>query len=138
MSEESTTPDLVELVRLLAEALDCRDFDAVASFFAPDVFYRGAEIGTFEGRAAVRDLLEDMLKPYEEVHVEIEEVIDLGIGVTFLVYVLKGRPVGSIAEVRLRFASVVIWSEGLIERQTNYMNIDEGRAAAERLAEERG
>ena len=108
MPEEFTTPDLLEVVERLVEALDRRDFDAVASFFSPDVFYRGAEIGTFEGQAAVRGLLEDMLKPYEELHVETEEVIDFGVGVTFLLYILRGRPTGSIAEVRLRFASVVI------------------------------
>ena len=63
MPEESTTPELLELVRRLVEALDRRDFDAAASLLAPDVFYRGAEIGTFEGQAAVRGLLEDMPKP---------------------------------------------------------------------------
>jgi hypothetical protein len=33
---------------------------------------------------------------------------------------------------------VVTWIDGLIERTTNYFDIDEARAAAERLAEERG
>ena len=36
MSEESTTPDLVELTRLAFEAVNQRDIDAVMSFFAPD------------------------------------------------------------------------------------------------------
>jgi hypothetical protein len=42
------------------------------------------------------------------------------------------------ADVRLRYAVVGVWVEGLVVRLTNYGNIDEGRAAAERLAEERG
>jgi hypothetical protein len=33
--------------------------------------------------------------------------------------------------------AVSIWTAGLIERNTNYGDIDEARAAAERLAEER-
>ncbi len=137
MSEESTTPDLVELTRLTVQALNRHDFDAASSIFASDAVYLGAEIGTFEGRAAVRALLEDMFEPYEEFHVEIEEVLDLGVGVIFVLYVVKGRPVGSAAEVRLRFASVVVWGDGLIERQTNYMDIAKARAAGERLAQER-
>jgi ketosteroid isomerase-like protein len=138
MSEESTTPDLVELVRHFFAAVNRRDFDAVESFYAPDAVLRGAEIGTFEGAAAIRGLLEDMASPYEALQGEVQETIDLGNGVAFAVTIRKGRPSGSVGEVRLRFASVVIWTEGVIEQQTNYMDIDEARAAAERLAEERG
>jgi hypothetical protein len=36
MSEESTTPDLVELTRRSVEAANRRDLDAVASSFAED------------------------------------------------------------------------------------------------------
>jgi hypothetical protein len=36
VAEESTTPDLVELVRLLNEAFNRRDWDAVERFYAPD------------------------------------------------------------------------------------------------------
>lgn len=51
--------------------------------------------------------------------------------------VAKGRLVGSSADVRFRFASVVLWTEGLVERVTNYMDIDEALAAAQGLADER-
>jgi hypothetical protein len=40
------------------------------------------------------------------------------------------------AEVTIRYAVINVWVEGLIERSTNYTDIDEARAAAERLAEE--
>jgi hypothetical protein len=33
---------------------------------------------------------------------------------------------------------VTLWTDGLIERSSIYTDIDEARAAAERLAEERG
>ena len=36
MSEESTTPDLVELARHPFEAANRSDLDAVMSFYAPD------------------------------------------------------------------------------------------------------
>jgi ketosteroid isomerase-like protein len=137
MSEESTTPDLVELVRRYVEAADRRDFGAIEAFYAPDALLRGGEIGTFEGAVAACGLLEDMIRPYEEFHAQIEEVLDLG-SVAFAVLVAVGRVAGSSAEVRFRFASVTIWRGCLIERQTNYTDIDEARAAAERLAESRG
>ena len=139
MPEESTTPDLVELVNRGGEAANRRDFDALEGFYAPDAVLRGAElVGTFEGAAAIRGLFEEMASPYEEFHGEAEEIIDLGHGVTFGVIMVTGRPVGSSGEVRFRFASVAIWTNGVIEREMRNMSIDEARAAAERLAEERG
>ena len=65
-------------------------------------------------------------------------MLDLGSGVGFGVVMLKGRPVGSSGYVQLRYASVSEWVDGLIVRATFYIDIDEARAAAERLAESRG
>src|SRR5271169_1751524 len=121
MSEESTTPDLVELVNRVREAANRRDFDAVESFYAPDAVLRAAEAGTFEGAAAIRGLFEEMATPHEEFHGEAEEIIDLGNGVTFGVIIITGRPVGSSGEVQLRFASVAIWTNGVIEREMRNM-----------------
>ena len=115
-----------------------RDFDAVMSVYAPDAVFQGTELGTFEGAGAIRGFYEDASSSYEEIHVEAEEVIDLGNGVTLAVLIAKGRPVGSSGEVRRRWAAVAIWTNGVIEREMNYTDIDEARAAAERLAEERG
>ena len=52
--------------------------------------------------------------------------------------VQKGRPVGSSGEVQLHYGTVSVWEDGKIARITNYTDIDEARAAAERLAQERG
>jgi hypothetical protein len=54
------------------------------------------------------------------------------------VIVLGGHPLASSVDVRLRFASVAEWTNGLIVRIRNYTDIDEAHAAAELLAEERG
>ena len=136
-SEESTTPDLVELTRQAFDALIQRDFGALEDFYSQDAIYRGAQIGTFEGTAAIRGLYEDMVSPYEEFHGDIEEIVDLGKGVILCVITVNGRPGGSSGVVQGRLASVFIWHGGVIERQTAYTDIDEARAAAERLAEER-
>ena len=140
MSDESTAPDLVELGSRLIEAGNRGDFDAMLSFFAPDAVWEGRPgLGaTFEGEAAIRAFWQDWFASYEELWVEQEEVLDLGNGVVFSVALQKARLVGSSGYVRQRSGVVAIWVEGLIERVTLYPDPDEARAAAERLAEERG
>jgi ketosteroid isomerase-like protein len=54
MSEESTTPDLVERQKRLTEAARGRDLDALMAFYAPDYDMSPVGMGTFEGQAAVR------------------------------------------------------------------------------------
>jgi hypothetical protein len=132
MPEESTTPDPIALARLFNEAFNRRDWDAVESFYAPDAVAVAAKgVGTFEGAAVVRGVYEEAASFGDDFHIEIEEIIDLGNGAT-------GHPVGSSGELRMRTGNVVSWTEALIERETGYMDIDEARAAAERLAQERG
>ena len=138
MSEDSTTPEPVELARRFFAAVNRRDVDAVESFYAPDAVLRSAEIGTLAGPAAIRSFFEDILSRYDEFHGELEEIIDLGNGGGFLVTVSKGRPFGGDEEVRLRVATVLVGTESVIEQQTNYLDIEEARAVAERLAESRG
>jgi prophage DNA circulation protein len=58
--------------------------------------------------------------------------------VTFAVHRQHARPIGSTAPVQTREAQVTEWVEGRVMRVTAYLDIDEARAAAERLAEERG
>jgi hypothetical protein len=57
--------------------------------------------------------------------------------VTLAIAHMSGRPVGSSAQVQLEYASVAEWTDGLMARVTQYTDIDEARAAAERLAQER-
>ncbi len=137
MPEQSTTSDLVELVRRQFEAGNRRDLDAVTSTFAPDAVMDGRGLGDhFEGRAAIRGFIEDWFGTYEELEFGLEEVRDLGKGVVFAVVTQNGRPVGSAGHVRQREGWVDVWVGGLIAQFT-ISDIDEARAAAERLAQER-
>jgi ketosteroid isomerase-like protein len=138
MLEESTTPDLVELLRQQLDAWNRRDFDAGMSFYTHDAVFTSHGIGAFEGHAAIRAFNEDWLASFEGMTGEFEEVRDLGNGVTFVVIVLDGRPLGSSGDVRLRYAAVAEWRQGQTTRVRNYTDIDEARAAAELLAGERG
>jgi ketosteroid isomerase-like protein len=140
MPEESTTPDLVELQKRLTAATNRGDVDAVVAFYAPDAVYDMSAVGMgiFEGHAGARGFIEDWWTSYEKSEFEAEETLDLGNGVGFRVLVQRGRPVGSSGEVQLRYGAVSVWEDGKIARITNYTDIDEARAAAERLAQERG
>jgi uncharacterized protein (TIGR02246 family) len=136
MSEESTAPDLVELVGRAFEAANRRDLDAVASSFAEDAAFDG-RVHALEGRAAIRSFLEEWFDAYEELEFGLEEVRDLGNGVMFAVVVQNGRPAGSAGHLRQREGWVFVWVRGLIARLTTY-EVDEAHAAAERLSQVRG
>jgi ketosteroid isomerase-like protein len=140
MPEDSTSPDLVELTRRYVEALNRRDSDALMSFYAPDAVWDAADtgVGTFTGLAAIRGLLEGWFDAFEELVFEREDVLDLGNGVVLVLVNQKGRPRGGSGYVRRREAMVGLLEDGVVTRLTTYLDIDEARASAERLAQERG
>ena len=137
MSEECTIPDLAELTRLAFEAVNRRDIDAVMSFFAPDAFLAGFEV--VEGRAAIRGFLDAWFGSFAELRFEVEEFVVLDDGVVLAVVSQEGRPVGVDGQVHQREGWAIHWSaDGLLVRVTTNNDIDEVRAAAARLARERG
>jgi ketosteroid isomerase-like protein len=139
MSEESTTPDLVALWQQSADAADRRDCDTAMRYFAADALWEVRPLGiSFEGAPAIRSFLEDWLGSYEEYDYEQEEALNLGNGVVFAVSRLDARPLGSLGRVQERWAFTFVWTAGMIVRVTGHTDIDEARAAAERLAESRG
>jgi ketosteroid isomerase-like protein len=140
MSEESTTPDLLELVQRSVDAVNRRDFDQFAGFFGSDSVWDLSPmgLGIYEGSSAVRAFVEDWNGSYEAFELLLEEVLDLGNEVVFAVVFQRARLTSSSAEVRMRYASVNSQAGEVFARITNYTDIEEARAAAERLAEERG
>lgn len=139
-SGESTTRDPVELARQMTEASNRGDIDAWMSFFAPDAVWDMSpmDMGLWEGCAAIRSFREEWGSAYDDLAHEVEAILDLGNGVVFAVVTQRGRPAGSAGEVNQQAARVSVTADGLIERITSYPDIDEARAVAERLAEERG
>jgi ketosteroid isomerase-like protein len=137
MSEESAIPDLVACVRRQCEAANRRDIDAVMSSFAADAVFEGRALGDiFEGQAAIRAFIQGWFGMYEELEYEMEEVRDLGNGVVFAVVHQEARPAGIVGHVQQREGWVYVWVGDSIARLT-ICDIDEGRDAAERLAESR-
>jgi hypothetical protein len=72
--------------------------------------------------------------------VEPEEILDLGNGVVFAVTGRNARLSGSVGHARLRDVVVHVLAsvDGMVVWALAYGDIDEARAAAERLAESRG
>ena len=140
VKSESTSPDLVELVRRAFEHSSDRDVNALMSVYGPDSVFDTSPLGlgVDEGQAAIRGFFEDWIGTFEEFQMEPEEILDLGGGVTLAVALQSGRPVGGGAQVQWRYAAVSIWIDGVAARTTNYFDIDEARVAAERLADSRG
>jgi len=139
MSRESTTPDLVALSLRLFEAANRGDLDAMMSFYAPAAVWESPPLGTrFEGVPAIRGFHEDWLSAYDEFRAEPEETVDFGYGVILTIVRQDGRPAGGTGQVQTRMTVISEWVDGKIVRVIVHHEIDEGRAAAEHLAEERG
>ena len=138
MSQESTNLDLIERARVGMEAFGRGDFDVALSFFTRDAVWdmKGGE--TFEGIAAIRAFFDGFYGQFESFAVEHEEIRDLGGEVMLVVNTMSGHPLGATVEVRQRGGFVIEGKGGFAERLTAYTDIDDARAAAERLAKERG
>jgi ketosteroid isomerase-like protein len=140
MPEDSTTPDLVELTRRSFEAANRHDVDAIMGFHAPEAVWDLSDmgIGSFERASAIRGFIEDWFGTWGDHQIAAEEIVDLGHGTVFARVREVGRLAGSDGHVEQRRGWVLLWFHGKVERLEAYLDIDEARAAAERLAESRG
>jgi ketosteroid isomerase-like protein len=141
MPAESTTPDLVELTRQQFDAVNRRDIDAVMSRCPPDGVYDTSPdgLGVYEGPAAIRAFVGGWWDAFDGIALEPEDLVDLGHGIVFLSVRQRVRLTDSTGiDLERREAYVLEWVEDMIRGVTVYTDIDEGRAAAERLAAERG
>jgi ketosteroid isomerase-like protein len=140
MPEESTTPDLMELGGQAFEAGSRHDLDAIIRFYAPDAVLDMSTVGlgTYEGTGAIIEFIEGWWATFEDHVLEQEETIDLGHGVLFSTVREVGRLAGSDGRVEQQRGWVTVWVGSKIVYHAFYGDIDEARAAAERLAQERG
>jgi ketosteroid isomerase-like protein len=140
MPEEPTTPDLEE-IRCAVEADSYDEFAAfVERYYAADAVLDNmgdAGLGPVEGLAAILAFLKEYWLMWEEHHHYVDDMVDLGHGVVYAIIREDGRMKGSDAVVEARNPWVFTWEGGRIVRTTMFPDIDEARAAAERLAEER-
>jgi ketosteroid isomerase-like protein len=136
----SATPNLEKALRRSMEAFNRRDFDAAMTLYTPDAVWDTSIVAfdVYDGLEAIRSFLEEWRGTYDEFEQVLEEFHDLGNGVTLTVTLQRARLVGSSAFVQLRYAAVLTWVNGLVQRFVTYgAEIDDARAEAKRLAKER-
>lgn len=137
MPEESTPPDLVEMIRRVFETFARGDLEASASFFAPDAVWDGLDVAI--GRERIQGLWEDYARSLGDLQIQLEEVVEYGHGVLLAVTSHSAHPQASEYQVRGREAYVYECSNGLIDHVVAFPgDIDEARAAAKRLADSTG
>jgi hypothetical protein len=95
-------------------------------------------MGRVEGHDEIRGFTEAWRESYEEFEFTLERLDDLGNDVTVSFAPQRAWLPGSSTPVSLGGGYVGIWRNALLERNTFYLDIDEARVAAERLAQERG
>ncbi len=117
MSEESTTPDLLRLARQAYEAASRGDLDAVMSLYAADAagFAAGRNIGSRWRSFSISGTVSCSAS-----------------------FGRAGRLVGGSGRVEHEVAHLATFANGKIEWQKAYFDVDAARAAAKRLADERG
>ena len=118
MSDEN-----VALARKAIDALNRGDSDGLLAFLSPDVVWEALEgvrgIGDlYRGRAGVREWIELMWENVEGgVHIEIEQVADLGDDRVFIAVLITGRRSGSGLPFEYRTWHIVWFADGLIARR---------------------
>jgi len=110
------------------------------AFYAPAAVFdlSDAALGVFEGAVAISSFLQGWWGTWENFALQVQEIGDLGHGVVFATIHEEGGVAGGDGHVEQRRGWVILWAQGKVRRATAYLDIDEARAAAERLAASRG
>jgi ketosteroid isomerase-like protein len=140
MSEEPRPPDLAQGAREAFAAASAEDLDGVTANLSPDAVWEMDEVGLgpFRGLDAIRAFLREWWSLWEEHEHRVEEAEDLGNEVGYVIVREHGRMKSSGAVAQARVAHVLEAVDGKVVRDITYTDIDQARAVAERLAEERG
>jgi len=140
MSEEPPGLDPVQSVYEAFAAAGAEDLDGVTANLAPNGVWVMDEVGLgpFEGVDAIRAFLLEWWSLWEEHAHHVEEALILSENVGYVIIREDGRMRGSGAVIEARVAHVLEFIDGLVVRDTTYVDVDGARAVAERLAGERG
>jgi ketosteroid isomerase-like protein len=130
MSEEN-----VEIGLRTLDAFKRRDVDALVALLDPDVVWQeNPELPglreVYRGRAEVREWMVAILEVFENLHVEVAEITELGDDRVFAEIVLTARGKGSGVPVELRFWTVLWFAESKITRRQVSWTRDQALEAA--------
>jgi hypothetical protein len=127
----------LELTRRSFIAAGSGDYDLMMSFYGRDAVFDMAAwgLGIHSGQARIRSFFEQWIGAFAEFDMDLEEARDLGGGVVFAVALQSTRDVSRRSPLQLRHAAIIVWEDGVAIRVTNYRDIEQARALAEKIAE---
>jgi hypothetical protein len=139
MPEELGTPDLATLTRRAYACARAGDWEGVLSFYRPDTDWdmTAGGLGKYDGPEALLQFFSEWTGSYREWELELEEVEYLGDDKVLAVVLTRGRSGRRARWVELRFATIADWVGEHMTHVKSYTDIDEARAAAARIGEER-
>jgi ketosteroid isomerase-like protein len=130
MSEEN-----VELVRRTYEAAYQGDYDALVSYFHPEIEFhaypRSPRVGVYHGKQALREYIENVWEHFENerVRIEVEELLDAGDQVV-AVTTLHVVPKRGQQEMTVHIVEVFTIRDGLLAERRSYSTRNEALEAA--------
>ncbi|MHB8235046.1 MAG: nuclear transport factor 2 family protein [Solirubrobacteraceae bacterium] len=127
----------VELTRRSFAAAGSGDYDLMMTFYGRDSVFdmSGWGLGVHTGSRAIRRFFESWIGSFAEFSMELEEVADLGSGVTFAVARQDARSAGTREAMSIRHAAIAVWQDGVAVRVTNYRDIEQARELSVTIAQ---
>ena len=130
MSQEN-----VEIVRQAVEAFNREDADAFVALAGlnvewEDAIFWSGVTRTYRGRQELREWFNQVLEPWESLHVEVEEITEAANDGVFYCLFLTGRGKGSGVDTELRVWAVNWFADGKVSRRRVFRERDEALEAA--------
>jgi ketosteroid isomerase-like protein len=124
----------VELARRAFEAIATDGLAAALDFLDPEIEFEPPEEaleqrGTFTGHQAVKDRWNLLLEPFDDVRMELDEVIEASDETVLVVFRIHARGKASGVPVDMRLAHLVTVREGKAVRMRAYLDPAEARRA---------
>jgi ketosteroid isomerase-like protein len=130
MSQEN-----VEIVRQAVEAFNREDADEFVALAGlnvewEDAIFWSGVTRTYRGRQELREWFNQVLEPWESLHVEVEEITEAANDGVFYCLFLTGRGKGSGVDTELRVWAVNWFADGKVSRRRVFRERDEALQAA--------
>jgi ketosteroid isomerase-like protein len=126
----------VELARRAFEAIGTGGLAAALDFLDPEIEFEPPDEaleqrGTFKGHAAVRERWDLLLDPFDDVRMDVEELIEADDETVLVVFRIHARGKASGAPVEMRLAHLVTVRDGKAVRMKAYLDVDEAKRAVQ-------
>ncbi len=133
MTEESTTPELVELTRQAYDAYNRKGITGILEYLDPEVEWRNPtespNAAVFIGHDGVREWQGMVDAAFDEMHFEPEQIDQLPDGQVLASVRFRFRTPASDVQVEVPFAHLMTWRDGKITKFSMYTGKAEALAA---------